>query len=227
MVAQGALNQIVGQVFSRVRPDLKLATRGTVPSVPTSPRPSASRTASQTNFSSRLNEGDVSIDSSSVPGNASDQEAEKKAEVQEVQAELQDLARKRSRTSVETIRPAAPEAIATEQDTASEAQQVNSAVPEVVEPAAEPVEQTEDGVVDEASANDGKQRPTKLTLANLESEAAASGVDLPGQGGDSMRTPAPDTPQTFYSLNELHTKDAYLVFRALCKLGMKPLGVER
>lgn len=42
-----------------------------------------------------------------------------------------------------------------------------------------------------------------------------------------MRTPAPDAAPAFFSLNELHTKDAYLVFRALCKLGMKPLGVER
>jgi hypothetical protein len=44
---------------------------------------------------------------------------------------------------------------------------------------------------------------------------------------DGLKTPGLDAQQPFFSLNELHTKDAYLVFRALCKLGMKPLGVER
>lgn len=44
---------------------------------------------------------------------------------------------------------------------------------------------------------------------------------------DGLRTPGLEAQQPFFSLNELHTKDAYLVFRALCKLGMKPLGVER
>lgn len=49
------------------------------------------------------------------------------------------------------------------------------------------------------------------------------------EGLDGLKTPGPDAQQQqpFFSLNELHTKDAYLVFRALCKLGMKPLGVER
>lgn len=29
------------------------------------------------------------------------------------------------------------------------------------------------------------------------------------------------------STNDLYIKDAFLVFRALCKLSMKPLGAER
>lgn len=44
---------------------------------------------------------------------------------------------------------------------------------------------------------------------------------------DGPKTPGLEASQPFFNLNELHTKDAYLVFRALCKLGMKPLGVER
>ena len=59
--------------------------------------------------------------------------------------------------------------------------------------------------------------------SNLQSQQA---IDVQ-EAGDGLRTPAPETPTPFFSLNELHTKDAYLVFRALCKLGMKPLGVER
>ena len=32
---------------------------------------------------------------------------------------------------------------------------------------------------------------------------------------------------SYVSANDLFIKDAFLVFRALCKLSMKPLGVER
>lgn len=148
-------------------------------------------------------------------------------EPQQAQLEPQAPARKDSRTSTETIRPAVPEAVAAGEDSASQTQQVASAEPSANEPVSNgnDVSATPETVA-QAPESDSK-RPEKLTLANLESEAAASGVDLPGSGRDGMRTPAPETQQTFYSLNELHTKDAYLVFRALCKLGMKPLGVER
>lgn len=34
-------------------------------------------------------------------------------------------------------------------------------------------------------------------------------------------------PIQYISTNDLHIKDAFLVFRALCKLSMKPLGADR
>lgn len=50
--------------------------------------------------------------------------------------------------------------------------------------------------------------------ATLESRRSFDGVT---EGG----------PIQFISTNDLYIKDAFLVFRALCKLSMKPLGAER
>lgn len=227
MVAQGALNQIVGQVFSRVRPEAKLARRGAGSSVPSSPRPNLSRTNSEAQIAKEKPNGrNAAYPSSDENKDMDETQAEKRQEVRQEQDAVEEPARKNSRTSTETIRPAAPDAVAAGEDTSSPAEDsATPTVPSVVEPSdSEPSESADQQAAQEDEA---KAKPEKLTLANLESEAVAAGVDPTGQGRDGMRTPAPDAPQIFYSLNELHTKDAYLVFRALCKLGMKPLGVER
>ena len=224
MVAQGALNQIVGQVFSRVRPDPKLATRANGPSMPSSPRPNASRSNSSSQIpTSRAENSDASRAQEGETVVIDEKIAEQQTGGEEAQHAVEDSARKNSRTSTETIRPAAPEAVAAGEDSESQAQQAEPAdIPDVVGPETSTAFASTAENVEAASG-----KPEKLSLANIESEAVATGIDPTGQARDGMRTPAPDAPQTFYSLNELHTKDAYLVFRALCKLGMKPLGVER
>lgn len=76
------------------------------------------------------------------------------------------------------------------------------------------------------TSQDSAPIPEPLTLSKLEAQRPSL-EHQESATGDGLRTPGPSTPTPFYNLNELHTKDAYLVFRALCKLGMKPLGVER
>lgn len=39
--------------------------------------------------------------------------------------------------------------------------------------------------------------------------------------------PERDTSSAFMTTQDYHVKDAFLVFRALCKLSMKPIGPER
>ncbi|KAL8279121.1 hypothetical protein RQP46_008377 [Phenoliferia psychrophenolica] len=72
--------------------------------------------------------------------------------------------------------------------------------------------------VEDLPANGTPATPTgesneEVTLATMESRRSFDGVP---EGG----------PLSYVSTNDLFIKDAFLVFRALCKLSMKPLGVE-
>jgi brefeldin A-inhibited guanine nucleotide-exchange protein len=44
---------------------------------------------------------------------------------------------------------------------------------------------------------------------------------------DAMADVEPDVRSKLFTANDLFVKDAFLVFRALCKLTMKPLNTER
>lgn len=114
------------------------------------------------------------------------------------------------RASVETIRPSAAE----EGEAAVHGgpdDNFAEADPPAVVVTADP-----DAQQDPLPETPALEAPVHMTLSQLESDTSRA---------DSV-TPAPTAGTPFFSLNELHTKDAYLVFRALCKLGIKPLGVE-
>ncbi|KAK4049463.1 guanine nucleotide exchange protein for ADP-robosylation factor [Microbotryomycetes sp. JL221] len=87
-------------------------------------------------------------------------------------------------------------------------------VPQVVEP--------EQAAVEVNGETDSRPEPTPhpkaasaehVTLATIENRRSFDGV-------------RENVPTAFVSKNDLYVKDAFLVFRALCKLSMKPLGVE-
>ena len=233
MVAQGALNQIVGSVFARVQAEPKLAARATRPSAP-SPRPPNSRTTSEAQVASASAPAQRLSDV--TPAQA---EAAKDHEDGQPVDPLSDEAtsgRKASRTSTETIRPAVVEQGATPGTEAesrkSGADRIEEAIPEVGDA------NLGADTASAAETSNGSAPPPPPQLADIEGSAEAKPVDQQASAEAPLPTPSgengPKTPgsaqegqQTFFSLNELHTKDAYLVLRALCKLGMKPLGVER
>lgn len=217
MIAQGALNQIVASVFNRVRPDPKLAS-SMLNSVP-SPRPSMSRSNSRQGVQADENTSEQPNPSGSATnGNGHEVHTElpdgTQAQAQkekDTDAPLSDG----SRPSTDTVRPT--EGAEDHNAQGAELQDAQATADAVVESATPTikVDGTENGE-SEAQTEEQQLRPTLAHLPSVSAEV-----------GDGLRTPVPEAAQPFFSLNELHTKDAYLVFRALCKLGMKPLGVER
>ena len=231
MVAQGALNQIVGSVFARVQAEPKLAARSSRSSAP-SPRSPNSRTTSEALVASASAEQQ----SDATPPQAEAAEDQDDSEPVPPPADEAVPDRKALRTSTETIRPAVlGEASMTGPDAESRksgADRLEETIPEVVEAVPE--------ADDATAAKTSKDRapPPSLQLADAagsvegkpRDQQTSAEAPLPTPSGENgPKTPGPgqEGQQTFFSLNELHTKDAYLVFRALCKLGMKPLGVER
>ncbi|KAK4046554.1 guanine nucleotide exchange protein for ADP-robosylation factor [Microbotryomycetes sp. JL201] len=88
-------------------------------------------------------------------------------------------------------------------------------VPEVVEPEASGDEHQNlsNGSPAELSASSRTASSEHVTLATIENRRSFDGV-------------RENVPMPFISKNDLYVKDAFLVFRALCKLSMKPLGAE-
>lgn len=220
------MNQIVGSVFARVHAEPKLAARSSRSSAP-SPRPPNSRTTS---------EAQVAAASTTEVQGVVDEADRVKQNGEPIPSKSNEApsGRKASRTSTETIRPAAAAEASTTGDDAESrkngADRLEETIPEVDDSNAE----TDGAPAAEVSA---RAAPPSLSLADLRTnfdgkptEQTSAGAPLPTPSGENgPKTPGPgqEGQQPFFSLNELHTKDAYLVFRALCKLGMKPLGVER
>lgn len=229
MVAQGALNQIVGSVFARVQAEPKLAARSNRSSAP-SPRPPNSRTTSEAQVAT----ASIEEQSGLSPSREGAVKAQENGEAVPPQTDVAASSRKASRTSTETIRPAGPaEASAIGGDAESRksgSERLEETIPEVVDSVPEA-----DGAL--AVGASERAAPPALSLADLRASADGRLTDQTpanaplatpsGEGAPKTPGPGQEGQQPFFSLNELHTKDAYLVFRALCKLGMKPLGVER
>lgn len=234
MVAQGALNQIVGSVFSRVQPDHKLASRqysntgrfdnreNGIPS-PTLRPASATLPAGQVDSTTLATSetDDVTLESEAGPSRphaaAYQQESASLPSDTSSGESAGDNGQARA-ASIDTIRPVIYE-------DAELGDPANSSTPATLSEtngnnqgeSHEELTNKRGNQVEESPDTPSIEKPQPITLSQFELHNRSDGV----------RTPAPDSQSPFFSLNELHNKDAYLVFRALCKLGMKPLGVER
>ncbi|GAA5989897.1 hypothetical protein JCM11641_001964 [Rhodosporidiobolus odoratus] len=219
-VAQATLGQIVGGVFGRIELGLQIreaaGLEATVPPAGqggTGSLAAGSRSASRTDLASVAEEGgEVNGDNASV----------------EPATGKENVAAEGSEPEPETPRVAPQEP----EEGEGEAEQTPKLPQQELE--------TEDQVVEEKSGETGGEaEQEKLEEGTETPRVSVSGEDVGAEGekeqgkGEKITTenlaklngtPIATAPEV--TTNDLYVKDAFLVFRALCKLSMKPLGAD-
>ncbi|GAA6007006.1 hypothetical protein JCM10207_009168 [Rhodosporidiobolus poonsookiae] len=216
-VAQATLGQIVGGVFGRIQlgPQVVAAAQGAGAgaglgvSFPQDGTPGPSRSASRTDLASvaEAEEGEGEADTQAAPAPAEEAVAEETKEAAD---------------ESETPRP--PPTQSEGDDEAEVAQTPKVAQGENGDDAGEETER--EGEVNGAE----KEGEVKTPRVSISADKAPAQVQ--GEGEKVTRenlaklNGVPLQPQNEVSTNDLHIKDAFLVFRALCKLSMKPLNTD-